>query len=184
LPTDGSPAVRTPGPGSAFAGAALIVALDQITKLAVRGAMHAGQSMTLIPGALYLTYVRNTGAAFGLLPDRQVLFMAASLAIISLLSWLLVTHRLHSLLARIACVFALGGAAGNLIDRLMVGRVTDFLDVRIWPVFNVADSAIVFGACLLVLSVFMAPTVRRRVAETTGHHGPAEEPGSSATGTG
>jgi signal peptidase II len=158
---------RDPHPLLELAAAAVVVALDQVTKIAVRGGMQVGQSRPLVPGVLYLTYVHNTGAAFGLMPDRQMIFIVTSLALSALFLWLLLSGRLTGALSRGAVALVLGGSIGNLIDRLVVGRVTDFLDVRFWPVFNVADSAIVVGACLLALAAFVLPKSSGETAATT-----------------
>ena len=101
---------------------------------------------------LCLTYVQNTGAAFGLLRGWAVLFVAASVAIMLWIARQLLRPSAHwpvSVLWGYGLV--LGGAAGNLLDRLRLGYVVDFFDLRVWPVFNVGDSAITVGIALLML---------------------------------
>ena len=107
---------------------------------------------------LYLTYVQNTGAAFGLFRGWAVLFVAASVAIIVWIACQLLRPMAPwpvSVLWGYGLV--LGGAAGNLLDRVRLGHVVDFLDLRVWPVFNVGDSAITIGVALLILQ-----SLRRR----------------------
>ena len=114
-----------------------------------------GESLPLIPHALHLTYVRNRGAAFGLLQGRQSLFIILALGIIAWLVRELAFRPSASRAVRWGCALVLGGAAGNLLDRLRFGYVVDFIDLRVWPVFNVGDSAITIGVTLLILhSVF------------------------------
>lgn len=129
--------------------AALVVVIDQITKELVRSSMLVGDSTPLIPGIVYLTHVKNPGAAFGILPNYQMLFYVVALAVVVLL---LVYYRRLDKVDRVTSLsFGLvtGGATGNLIDRVSAGVVTDFIDFRFWPVFNIADTAIVVGVILL-----------------------------------
>lgn len=134
-----------------FAVALTVVLIDQITKLAVRGLMSPSRSIPIVPHVLYLTYVRNAGAAFGLLPGRQLFFFATTGAVIGFIIAYGLRARPTDRLLMLALGLELGGAVGNLIDRAVFGRVTDFLDVRFWPVFNVADSSIVVGLALIAI---------------------------------
>lgn len=132
----------------------LTMAIDQLSKLIVQRLMVEGQSVAIISHILYLTYTRNPGAAFGLFPHRKIIFIIVSALVIALM--LAVVRRVperHRLL-RAGMGLVIGGAAGNLIDRLRFGMVVDFLDFRVWPVFNLADSAIVIGACLIALGLW------------------------------
>jgi len=135
--------------------------LDQWSKIAISGSMSLYESIILIPG-FNLTYVHNTGAAFSFLSEAggwQRWFFAAMALIISvvLTVWL---YRLksHETLLAVALALVLGGAIGNLIDRLAYGYVIDFLDVYYqtwhWPAFNVADMAISGGVFLMLLENF------------------------------
>lgn len=139
----------------------LVLVLDQWSKIAIKGAMSLYQSIMLVPG-FNLTYVHNTGAAFSFLSEAggwQRWFFAAMAIIISgiLTVWL---YRLkkHETLLAFALALVLGGAIGNLVDRLAYGYVIDFLDVYYeawhWPAFNVADMAISIGAFLMLLESF------------------------------
>lgn len=140
-----------------------VLALDQATKYAVERFTANGSSRTLIPGFLNLVHTTNSGVAFGLLADSPNPWLAPALiffsvAVIVLLGWLLVTGRAGGWLGPWGLALILGGAAGNVLDRAMRHRVTDFIDFYLgshhWYTFNVADSAIVLGAALVVLELF------------------------------
>ena len=135
----------------------LAVVLDQVSKLVVSGSMQLYQSIKIMP-YFNLTYVHNTGAAFSFLSDAggwQRWFFAGLAVIISsvMVVWLAKLKQHETLLA-VALSLVLGGAIGNLIDRLAYGYVIDFLDVYYqswhWPAFNIADSLIVVGIGVLV----------------------------------
>lgn len=141
----------------------LIVVLDQWTKALALHALEPGVSRPLLPPVLYLTLIRNTGAAFGLFRGQALLFIAISVAAVAILVRELCRARHNPERAKqvegrrqlleIGMALMLGGAVGNLIDRLRFHAVIDFLDLRVWPVFNVADSAITIGAALLVIEL-------------------------------
>lgn len=146
--------------------------LDQWSKIAIDGSMRLYESIALIPG-FNLTYVHNTGAAFSFLSEAggwQRWFFAAMALIISVILtiWL---YRLkqHETLLAVALALVLGGAIGNLIDRLAYGYVIDFLDVYYqswhWPAFNVADMAISAGAFLMLLENFGVGTKSTKANE-------------------
>jgi len=139
---------------------AVVVAADQITKLWVAGAMRLGESRPLIDGLLNLTYVRNRGVAFGVLSQQGLsahVFVLVSLAALGLIFYFVheAGERELLLLSGLSAIFA--GALGNMIDRLRVGEVIDFIDLysgsHHWPAFNVADAAITIGGLLLVISL-------------------------------
>ena len=136
----------------------LAVALDQASKLAIDASMQLYQSIELIP-FFNLTYVRNTGAAFSFLSEaggwqRWFFAILASIISIVLAVWLAKLKK-HEILMAASLSLILGGAIGNLIDRVLYGYVIDFLDVYYqswhWPAFNVADSAITVGVILMLL---------------------------------
>jgi len=129
--------------------ALLVFFLDQFTKAAVRQALAPGQSIPA-EGFLRLTHATNTGMAFGLLPDRTLLLVVASIVGIAVLVIVYRQQRGSRLLLRLALGLQLGGALGNLADRLFLGYVVDFIDVGPWPVFNLADASIVGGILLLL----------------------------------
>ena len=128
-----------------------VLALDQTTKHLVRSLMTLGEAIPA-EGFFRLVYVRNTGAAFGILDDSRPFLIAVAVIALSVVLWLMTTRRI-SFLARPWGLVSLGliggGIAGNLIDRIALGYVTDFLSAGIWPNFNVADSSLVVGMILL-----------------------------------
>ena len=130
--------------------AAAIVALDQFTKQLCVERLAPGASIPVLPPVLSLTLVHNTGAAFGLFKGQQTLFMGLSLIVIAWIGRELLIRPLRRTAVLWGCALILGGAVGNLIDRLRMGSVIDFIDLRVWPVFNVADSAITIGVILLI----------------------------------
>ena len=137
-----------------------VVAVDQVTKLHIMQTMRLHESIAIIPDFFSLTYIRNPGAAFGLLAGssntfRMVFFGLTSLFALGLLGTILVRMPARDLMGRLSVAGILGGAIGNLIDRMRYGEVIDFLDVYIeqyhWPAFNVADSAITVGVIFLIV---------------------------------
>lgn len=142
------------GNHSFFAIAGLIFVLDQATKLWVSRLLEPGQSWPIINGILHLTYVRNPGAAFGILAYQTLFFVVLSaLMVLVLIAGSRYIAPRH-FFVRLALSFLLGGVLGNLGDRLRSGYVIDFIDFRIWPVFNVADVAIVAGILFILTSIF------------------------------
>jgi signal peptidase II len=140
--------------------AGLTLGADQLTKWLVTTSFAIGESLPVVPPVLLFTYVQNTGAAFGLFKGQQGLFVVLSLVVIV---WILRELLVKASMGRLAewgCALVLGGAAGNLIDRLRVGYVIDFIDVRVWPVFNVGDSAITIGVALLMWQALVAEKQR------------------------
>lgn len=128
-----------------------ILILDQLTKYIVTQKILLGESIPVIKNIFHLTFILNRGAAFGILKNQfYFLIFIAIVAIIFVVSNLR-KKRLRG--CEIALCLILGGAISNLIDRLRLGAVIDFLDFRIWPVFNIADSAITIGAILLAYSL-------------------------------
>jgi signal peptidase II len=126
-----------------------VLLIDQGSKAAVQMLMYLGESIPVLPPVFYLTYIMNPGAAFGILPNQKVLFITTGILLIVAV---LVGYRKippEKKLLRFSLGLVLGGALGNLLDRLRFGRVVDFLDFRVWPVFNLADTAIFIGVCLL-----------------------------------
>jgi signal peptidase II len=141
---------------------AIVVALDQLTKALVRSRLPVHESVTVVPGLVDLTHVRNTGAAFGILNAADFPFKTVVIAVIAtaaLVGVALYAAGLarHQLAARIGLASIIGGAIGNLIDRVTVGSVVDFVDVywrsyHFWA-FNVADSAITVGVAVMILDM-------------------------------
>jgi len=138
--------------------------LDQIVKLYIQQNMRLHETVVVIPGFFHLTYIRNPGAAFGLLANqgdgfRFAFFGLTSLVAVALLGMLLYKTPQDQWLAPVAISLVLGGAFGNLVDRIRFGEVVDFLDFFVngfhWPAFNVADSAITIGITILMIHFFM-----------------------------
>lgn len=141
----------------------LIFLLDQVSKYLVATTFRVGESRALVPGLLHLTYVRNTGGAFGLLKGWVPLLIVISLVAIIVIVRIAVMRQAVSPRQRIgqyAVAAILGGALGNLVDRLHLGYVVDFLDFRVWPVFNIADTAITVGVVLLIVELLIPPRPR------------------------
>ena len=135
------------------AGAAYLV--DRLTKYLAEGHLAGRPPVELIPGVLRLRYTTNPGGAFGLFGGQPWLFFAATVVICA--GIVVASFRLASRPGAFGFGLILGGALGNLTDRVirasgLSGRVIDFVDLRIWPVFNLADSAIVVGALVVVLA--------------------------------
>jgi len=142
--------------------AAAVLGADQASKYAVENFTAIGSSRVLIPGVLNLVHTSNPGVAFGLLADSRTpglaqLLILFSMSVIALLVWLLVTGRAGGRLGECGLALILGGASGNVLDRVMVHSVTDFVDFHLggyhWYTFNLADSAIVVGAGLVILQL-------------------------------
>jgi signal peptidase II len=143
--------------------AALIVLLDRVTKLWIIGHIQQGHAIVIIPRIFRLTHVVNTGAAFSIFEGasspalvRNILIGFSIVAVVVVLALIWKMGR-RATLTSVALALILGGAIGNLYDRIRFAYVVDFLEVHIvhyhWPDFNVADSAIVVGACLLLLEM-------------------------------
>jgi signal peptidase II len=142
-----------------------VLILDRITKWVIVQTIPLEDTVPVIPGFFRLTHLENTGAAFSLFADstspfRTALLIAFSLAALSVVAVLLWRSRNEFNIITLALSLILGGALGNLWDRLVNGKVTDFLDfylsIHHWPPFNVADSAIVVGALLLLSRMLRA----------------------------
>ena len=134
-----------------------VVLLDQGTKYAVERLVPAGESVPFLYGLVHITHVRNPGAAFGILPNKPLFLI--SLAVIIGMLLIAFGDRLgfQGGAFGTGLGFVLGGALGNLIDRLRVGKVIDFIDIHVWPVFNVADLAIVVGMVLVFWGMVKHP---------------------------
>ena len=165
--------MRARGYSFQLAVVALIVVSDQLTKLLVRRQFELYDTATVIPNLFSLTRIHNTGAAFGLLDGVDLPFKTGLLAIVSvaalvgLVMFAVTLPEIHRL-ARVGVALVVGGAAGNLIDRVWLGYVVDFVDVywggwHFWA-FNVADSAISIGMALIILD--QIGVGRHRVPET------------------
>jgi len=159
-----------------FLIAAIVLLLDRITKWAVASNIATGIRVPVIPGFFSLTHVENAGAAFGLFAEPAAQWKLGALVTFSILALIVVSALLwkhsHALsTTTVGLSLILGGAMGNLWDRMFSGHVVDFLDFYVgnyhWPAFNVADSAIVVGAILLVSEIVFAKSTGETV-KTSG----------------
>lgn len=131
-----------------------VVVLDQLSKHFFKSQFSPGQSLPLIKNIFHLTLVYNTGIAFGLFKSQTALFIVLSTVAIFLIAFNIYNEVKRQQIDRVNWIglsLILGGAMGNLIDRLSCGFVIDFLDFRIWPVFNIADSCITIGVILILI---------------------------------
>ncbi|WP_022849692.1 signal peptidase II [Limisalsivibrio acetivorans] len=141
----------------------VILILDQATKVFVKETMHLHQSIEVIPGLFNITYILNPGAAFGFLAKlnesyRQIFFVLVTIAAVFAVLYLLYKEYDNRLRA-FSYTLILTGACGNLIDRIYIGKVVDFLDFYVsryhWPAFNIADSAITVGITILLMDLIL-----------------------------
>ena len=146
-----------------------LLAAERATKYTVDSLTSAGFRRVVIPGFAALVHRRNSGMAFGLFGGEDAQWLPAVLLVISgsvvlFLAWLLFAGRVGTTLASAGLALLAGGAAGNLLDRLLHGAVTDFVELHAgsfyWPAFNLADSAITFGAALLMIELFRGDSRR------------------------
>ncbi len=139
-----------------FVIALSVVAADQLSKYLVRANMELGGESIPGEGIVRLTYTTNTGGAFGIFTNQTFLLAMTAIIGIAVLVLYLRYLPVRSTLLKVGLGLVLGGAVGNLIDRLRLGEVTDFIDVGAWPVFNLADSAITVGTILIVFYLLFA----------------------------
>jgi signal peptidase II len=163
-----------------FALALVVALLDRITKIAARDSLSAYIGVPVIPGFLRLVHTENPGAAFSFLSEgnpilRTFVLIGVSAVVLCLVASVLWKHHPNfaTPLVRLGLAFVLGGAAGNLYDRVFYGTVTDFIEVyhRAWsfPVFNVADSAITIGAILLLFDMLILHRTSTPPGAQTAH---------------
>lgn len=158
-----------------FLIAALVVMLDRLSKQAIQMHLSLNDSITVVPGLCNIVHVENPGIAFGMLADasgawRNILLIGFSAAVLVAISAMLLRPAMQrDPMLRTALAFIMGGACGNLYDRIVSGTVTDFVEVHAglhyFPAFNVADSAVTIGACLLLLDMWWAK--ERRVSHVS-----------------
>jgi signal peptidase II len=148
---------------SALALALVVFVVDQGIKSLVEGSMRVGESISLVSGFLSLTYIKNDGGAFGILGGSQMILLVGSAVAVAVVLWMLLSGR-PSVPTMLGCGLILGGAAGNLLDRLSSGEVTDYIHFSFWYIFNAADAAIVVGVGLLLLSALRSDRAGQRSA--------------------
>jgi len=160
-----------------YAVAVASVVLDQATKLLTEANLALHDSIPVIPGWFAITHVQNEGAAFSMF-DGQVPILAVISAVVTI-GLIVYERRLgaRSVLQNLALALILGGAAGNLVDRVRVGRVVDMFDLQngsgrnLWPVFNIADIALVVGVGLFLIATFRESRAAARAAAAAGGKG-------------
>ena len=133
-----------------FSTALIIIFSDQLTKFLIRKNFQLNESIPIIKNIFHLTYVNNTGSAFSFFQGYNLFFIIFSIAVIAAIVYYIIKIKENEKLMQFAAGLLLGGTIGNLIDRIYIGSVTDFLDFRIWPIFNIADSAVTISVILLV----------------------------------
>lgn len=136
---------------------ALILLIDQVSKAVISSKLSPGESIPIIKDILHITFVKNTGAAFGLFKDSAFFFIAVSVIAVVIIGTILLkavrNERFYdNFLFNFGLILIMSGALGNLMDRVRLRYVVDFIDVRIWPVFNFADTSITIGTALLIIS--------------------------------
>ena len=132
--------------------AGLVFGLDQATKWAASTHLEMGRGIEVIPSVFSLTLAHNTGAAWGLFAGSGMALVAVAVVLMAVVAWWSLRH-LHSFWTLTGLSLLFGGALGNLVDRVRLGYVVDFLNFHIWPIFNIADIAIVAGACCVVIGM-------------------------------
>ena len=143
-----------------LAVSAVIVCFDQITKTLIKNSLDLFESVPIIENIFHFTFIKNSGMAFGLnFPGGIYFFTTASLILTCVLFWMLWKERNNSIYIRLAFALIIGGAIGNLIDRILYGEVVDFLDFMIgdyhWYVFNIADTSVSIGMGILLIHTLL-----------------------------
>ncbi|WP_338057485.1 signal peptidase II [Shimazuella soli] len=137
----------------------LVIALDQVSKWWIVQHMELYQSISVVPDFFYITSHRNRGAAFGILQEQRWLFIIVTIGVVIAIIVYMVRMKKESILTKTALSFVLGGAVGNLIDRIRTGEVVDFFHFQFgsyhFPIFNVADSSICVGVVLFLIANLM-----------------------------
>ena len=134
----------------------LIFSTDRVLKYIVFKNLSLGESVPIIENLIHITPTHNRGIAFGLLKDQNlILFLVLSLLAIIFIIYLIVKKRTQSKSMLLGFFLILSGACGNLVDRIIYGYVLDFIDLRVWPVFNIADSAITIGTCIILWNLLI-----------------------------
>ncbi len=142
--------------------AAIVIMIDQIVKLLIRTKMKINTSIPIIPDIFNLTYTENKGAAFSILQNTQILLIIVGLVFLYLLDYYIKKEKKFSKLSIISLGLIIGGIVGNLVDRILLHAVVDYLDFTLinFPIFNIADSCITIGVILFIIS-----TIKEEVEE-------------------
>ena len=134
-----------------FSTALIIILFDQITKFLIRINFQLNETFPIIKNIFRLTYIHNFGAGFGILQQQKWILIFISLIVIGVIFYYFDRIKDKEILLQVLVGFVLGGTIGNLIDRIIYGFVIDFIDFRIWPIFNVADSFVTIGVIGLII---------------------------------
>ena len=161
--------------------AVAVFVADQVTKYVVKTNLDLYESWPR-EGLVRITYGTNSGTAFGLFPDQTLALIITSLLAIGFIYYFYRSHALPSRVLRLAIGLQLGGAFGNLVDRVRLGSVVDFIDIGWWPIFNIADSSIVTGIGILALIIFLTPRDQDKSADP-GHIRHSREGGNPSPET-
>lgn len=152
---------------------AAVIGLDQLTKWLAATYLKAIDTVPIIKNALHLTYLENRGAAFGMLKNHRWVFMVVStLAIIAIIAVMIASYKkLYDPLLYVGLTFIAGGGIGNMIDRIALGYVVDFIDFRLidFAIFNVADSFVCVGCALVILQILVGDIKASRKNNTGDH---------------
>jgi signal peptidase II len=157
-----------------FLAAILSVIADQVTKILIRAHLAEGAQLRFLPGFMHLEYVQNRGAAWGFMSGQKWLLIGFTLLVVVMIVSSAREVCARGKLASLGFGLILGGAVGNLTDRILFGHVTDFFDLdtsiqalRTFPVFNVADSALTVGVICMLISLFWQPRTTSPVSSST-----------------
>ena len=131
----------------------VVILVDQFSKFYIQSTMNLGMSIPIIPHVFHITYILNPGAAFGILENQRFFFISIGVFILLAAIFFFPKLQKEKLPLKVGSALLLGGAVGNLIDRIQTGYVVDFFDFRIWPIFNIADIAIVCGVGLIIYTI-------------------------------
>ena len=156
---------------------ALVIVLDQITKLIVSGNMEVGESFGLIPYIMNIHFVRNKGAAFGMLADQRWIFMTFSVIALGIMFYVLKKTNIRSHLFYISMAFIIGGGIGNMIDRTIYGSVIDFMefDFVSFAIFNVADAFLTAGVIMMAVYLLFIEKKDKQKSEKDAEGQPEQE---------
>ncbi|MDQ0203011.1 signal peptidase II [Pectinatus haikarae] len=132
----------------------VIVFIDQTVKHYIQSSMLPGMSFPVVQDIFSITYIQNAGAAFGILEDQRLFFIIVTMLVLICGAYFYPVLKKQCCMLRFGMALLLGGAAGNLIDRIRLGIVVDYFDFHIWPIFNIADIAIVSGVVIIIYHIF------------------------------